>query len=96
MIRKEFRQIGYDCLIMVTLNAHFDGKVIVPDEPLALKTNQKLRISIEPIETPAQDETKRPRSLGQQPGAVTFLAPDWDAPLPDDIWDHNKDNESEL
>jgi hypothetical protein len=35
---------------MVKLNAHFDGKVIVPDEPLALKPNQKLRISIEPIE----------------------------------------------
>ena len=35
---------------MVKLNAHFDGKVIVPDEPLALKPNQKLRISIEAIE----------------------------------------------
>ena len=35
---------------MVTLNAHFDGKVIVPDEPLALKPNQKVRISIEPID----------------------------------------------
>ncbi len=40
---------------MVTLNAHFDGKVIVPDEPLALKPNQKLRISIEPIETTDPD-----------------------------------------
>jgi hypothetical protein len=34
---------------MVILNAHFDGKVIVPDEPLALEPNQKLRVSIEPI-----------------------------------------------
>ena len=40
----------YDSCTMVTLNAHFDGKVIVPDEPLDLKPNQKLRISIEPIE----------------------------------------------
>ena len=31
---------------MVTLNAHFDGKVIVPDEPLDLPPNQKLRISV--------------------------------------------------
>jgi hypothetical protein len=35
---------------MIALNAHYDGKVIVPDEPLALKPNQKLRVSIEPIE----------------------------------------------
>jgi hypothetical protein len=28
--------------------------------------------------------------LGQQPGLVFFMAPDWDAPLPDDIWDFNK------
>jgi hypothetical protein len=34
---------------MVTLNAHFDGKTIVPDEPLSLAPNQKLRITIEPI-----------------------------------------------
>ncbi|MGN6627948.1 MAG: hypothetical protein ACTHLN_15120 [Tepidisphaeraceae bacterium] len=39
---------------MVTLNAHFDGKVIVPDEPLALKPNQRLRISVEPIEVNAE------------------------------------------
>jgi hypothetical protein len=35
---------------MVFLNAHYDGKVIVPDEPLSLKLNQKLRISIETID----------------------------------------------
>ena len=34
---------------MVTLNAHYDGKAIVPDEPLALAPNQKVRISVEPI-----------------------------------------------
>ncbi len=78
---------------MVTLNAHFDGKVIVPDEPLALKPNQKLRISVEPIEPSAPGEPKPRRILGQQPGAVTFLAPDWNAPLPDDIWGHNQDDE---
>lgn len=35
---------------MVKLNARFDGKVIIPDEPLALKPNQRIRISIEPME----------------------------------------------
>ena len=32
---------------MIALKAHFDGKVIVPDEPLALKPNQRIRITIE-------------------------------------------------
>lgn len=36
-------------LTMVTLNAHFDGKTIVPDEPVSLTPNQKLRITIEPV-----------------------------------------------
>ncbi|HZZ41341.1 MAG TPA: hypothetical protein VFE58_00250 [Tepidisphaeraceae bacterium] len=79
---------------MIVLNAHFDGKVIVPDEPLNLPPNQKVRIELEPIETPAPLVPKPLRILGQQPGVVTFLAPDWDAPLPDDIWDHNKEDES--
>lgn len=78
---------------MVTLNAHFDGKVIVPDEPLALKPNQKVRISVEPIE-PVQTATKPKRLLGKQPDLVIHMAPDWDAPLPDDIWDHNKNDEA--
>ncbi len=34
---------------MFTLNAHFDGKTIVPDEPVSLQPNQKLRITIETI-----------------------------------------------
>lgn len=44
----------YHSLTMVTLNAHYDGKVIVPDEPLNLPANQKLRISVEP---PASDHS---------------------------------------
>jgi hypothetical protein len=32
----------------MTVNAHFDGKVIVPDEPLDLPLNQALIVSIEP------------------------------------------------
>jgi len=34
---------------MTTVNAHFDGKVIIPDEPLDLPPNQPLIISIEPV-----------------------------------------------
>lgn len=69
---------------MVTLNAHFDGKVIVPDEPLELAPNQKVRISVEPIGSPAA--TKPKRILGQQPGAFSYVAPDFDDALPDQFW----------
>jgi hypothetical protein len=33
----------------VTVNAHFDGKVIVPDEPLDLPPNQALIVQIERV-----------------------------------------------
>jgi len=39
----------------VTVSAHFDGKVIVPDEPLDLRPNQALRIQIEPLESEAEE-----------------------------------------
>jgi hypothetical protein len=38
---------------MVTLNAHFDGKTIVPDEPLSLPAGTRLKVSVEPIAGPA-------------------------------------------
>lgn len=70
---------------MVKLNAHFDGKVIVPDEPVALKPNQRVRIQIEPIDQPpAQSDSKR--RLGLQRGAVVYIAKDFDAELGDDFW----------
>ncbi|HEX4794182.1 MAG TPA: hypothetical protein VH370_10345 [Humisphaera sp.] len=66
---------------MIALKAHFDGKVLVPDEPLALAPNQQVRITVEPIApAPAKIE------LGKQPGALVNFAPDWEDPLPDDIW----------
>jgi hypothetical protein len=34
---------------MPTVNAHFDGKVIIPDEPLNLPPNQPLIVRIEPV-----------------------------------------------
>jgi hypothetical protein len=33
----------------MTVNAHFDGKVIIPDEPLDLPRNQPLIVRIEPV-----------------------------------------------
>ena len=33
----------------IAINAHYDGKVIVPDEPLDLPPNQALVVSIESI-----------------------------------------------
>lgn len=33
----------------MTVNAHFDGKVIVPDEPLDLAPNQALVIQIQSV-----------------------------------------------
>lgn len=70
---------------MVELNAHFDGKVIVPDEPLALMPNQRLRIHVEPIgQPPSQSESKR--RLGLQRGSVVYIADDFDAELGDDFW----------
>ena len=39
----------------MTVNAHFDGKVIVPDEPLHLRKNQALKLQIEPIEDEAEE-----------------------------------------
>jgi hypothetical protein len=72
---------------MVKLNAHFDGKVIIPDEPLNLPPNQKLRISVEPIEQPTQPtQPSSKRQLGLQRGALIYISPDFDAELGDDFW----------
>jgi hypothetical protein len=33
----------------MTVSAHFDGKAIIPDEPLDLPPNQALIVQIEPV-----------------------------------------------
>lgn len=50
---------------MVTLNAHFDGKVIVPDEPLDLPANQKLRISVEAVDAMESIDSSRKADLSR-------------------------------
>jgi hypothetical protein len=69
---------------MIALKAHFDGKVLVPDEPLALAPNQKVLLQIQPVDSSAGFKSKR--IFGQQPGAFTYVAPDFDDPLPDSFW----------
>lgn len=49
---------------MVVLKAHFDGKVFVPDEPVALAPNQKVKVTVEPADAaptpePATDKPRR-------------------------------------
>jgi hypothetical protein len=40
--------------LMIALNAHYDGKVLVPDEPLDLPANQKVHILLmETVESQA-------------------------------------------
>lgn len=63
----------------MTVNAHFDGKVIVPDEPLDLRPNQALIVQIERIEGETEES------------ALTWIAVnavDSDA-LPDDLADQH-------
>ena len=45
---------------MVTLNAHFDGKVIVPDEPssLTVPAGTRLRISVEAVDETAASKSR--------------------------------------
>ena len=45
MIRLEWEEM----FMAVTIRAHFDGRVIVPDEPLDLPVDQLLRVDVTPI-----------------------------------------------
>ena len=72
---------------MIAVKARFDGKVLVPDGPLPLAPNQEVRITVEPI---APEPAAR-IDLGKQPGAMTGFTPDWEAPLPDEVWGFEED-----
>lgn len=41
---------------MITLLAHFDGKVIVPDSPVKLPLNQPLKISVSEFDAQAEND----------------------------------------
>jgi hypothetical protein len=38
---------------MIAINAHFDGSVIVPDEPIDLPLDEALIVRIEPVQSSA-------------------------------------------
>jgi hypothetical protein len=66
----EFIQGGLN--MTKSLLAHFDGKVIVPDEPLKLPVGKRLRVRIESV----QRKSKKPgrKIIGQ--GRFTSGIPD--------------------
>ena len=41
---------------MTTLTAHFDGKVLIPDEPVNLPVNQPLKVSVSPVEANGEED----------------------------------------
>jgi hypothetical protein len=67
---------------MVTLNAHFDGKAIIPDEPsaLALEPGTRLKVIVEPVDAQPAAPPKRDRKAGSAKGQV-WMSPDFDEPL---------------
>ena len=50
---------------MIAINAHYDGKVIVPDEPVDLTPNQPLIVRIEPAS---------PNELPAEASALAWIA----------------------
>lgn len=65
---------------MTTLTAHFDGKVLIPDEPVNLPTDCALEVHVRPVKKntgPSPEERpllKLLRSLEELPGN-----PEWPA-----------------
>jgi len=57
-----------------SISAHFDGKVIVPDEPISLPAGQRLRVEIESVEAPGGGFVDLLRFAADLPGAPSDLA----------------------
>ncbi len=66
----------------MTVNAHFDGKVIVPDEPLDLIPNQALILQIQPVSGEGEQTEQ---------SALSWIAANAvdSAALPEDLADHH-------
>ena len=67
---------------MISIQAHYDGKVIVPDEPVDLPCDQTLVIRIEPVE---------PSPEGQAGSALEWVAENAvdDPEIPPDLADQH-------
>ena len=50
-----------------TLTAHFDGRVLVPDQPVQLPVGQPLRVHIEPVEARFADLIRLAADLPDAP-----------------------------
>jgi hypothetical protein len=62
------------------VNAHFDGQVIVPDQPLPLLPGEKLRVTIE------REQLVEPKQERRQAGSArgqVWMSPDFDALIPE-------------
>ena len=84
---------------MIELNARYDGKVIVPDAPLDLPANARVRISVEPIiaSEPAKPAGSRSEfhdliGLGLRSGP---LNPNPRFPDDDALWDKSLEDRPE-
>jgi len=64
---------------MTTLNAHFDGKVFVPDEPVHLSRGQAVRVI---VESPSPDTVVRKPLAGFAKGMI-WMSDDFNNPLDD-------------
>jgi hypothetical protein len=64
------------------IRAHFDGRVLVPDEPVDLPVNQPLDVEVTPS-TNGAGGTAEPRRAGWGKAIITHIAPDFDEPLED-------------
>jgi len=61
------------------LNAHFDGKVIVPDEPTGLVAGTRLRVTLEPVGqagVPSPGKLELPLLTGVDPQIVHSIMED--------------------
>jgi hypothetical protein len=65
----------------VNLRAHFDGRVIVPDEPVDLPDNQPLAVQ---VSMPAKNA---PRKAGWAKDILPELPESFFDPLPNDLLD---------
>ena len=72
---------------MLTIKAHYDGKVLVPDEPVKdIPRGKPLIVNVE--EAQEARKTKKQagkRKLGLFEGKI-WMSPDFDDPLPDSFW----------
>ncbi|HET6252278.1 MAG TPA: hypothetical protein VFE47_31620 [Tepidisphaeraceae bacterium] len=71
---------------MVAIHAHFDGKVIVPDEPLDLPTNTRLVVHLESEDRAdsSEDKFETPKAVPDDDMAWTMgIAHEWRAELSD-------------